>query len=74
MKTNSESFEKSKILKICVEFETNIRIKTLRNDSSVVSFCQMIFLCEEHGIQQKFTTMNTPHQNGVAKKKKIGPF
>jgi hypothetical protein len=31
MKTKSESFEKFNVLKRCVEFETNIRIKTLRS-------------------------------------------
>jgi hypothetical protein len=51
MKTKSECFEKFKIFKRCVKFETNIRIKTLRSDRGgeflSINFCSF---CEEHGV------------------------
>jgi transposase InsO family protein len=51
MKTKSEGFEKFKIFKRCVEFKTNIRIKTLRSDKGG-EFLSNEFssFCEEYGI------------------------
>ncbi len=70
MKTKNESFDKFKFLKRCVEFETNIRIKTLRSGRGG-EFLSNDFssFYEEHGMQQELTTTYTPHHNGVVGRK-----
>jgi transposase InsO family protein len=70
MKTKNESFDKFNLKKRCVEFETNIRIKTFRSGKGGEFLSNdFSFFCEEHGIQQELTTTYTPHHNGVVERK-----
>jgi transposase InsO family protein len=70
MKTKNESFEKFNLKKRCVEFETNIRINTLRSGRGGEFLSNdFILFFEEHGIQQELDTTYTPHHNGVVERK-----
>jgi transposase InsO family protein len=70
MKIKSERFEKFNLKKICVEFETNIRINTLRSGRGGEFLSNaFILFSEEHVIQQELTTTYTPHHNGVVERK-----
>ena len=70
LKKKSEAFECFKIYKELVENETDLKIKFLRSDNGG-EFISKLFqkYCDKNGIKRKFSTAQTPQQNGVDERK-----
>ena len=70
MKNKSEVFERFCNFKALVENQSGLHIKVLRTDRGGEYISKYLLLfCRENGIHKQFTTIYTPQQNGVTKRK-----
>jgi transposase InsO family protein len=71
-KIKNETFENFKVFKRMIENHGRKRIKILRtNKGGEFLSKKSITFCEQSGIQKQLITSYTPHQNGVAKRKRF---
>ena len=71
MRSKDETFNKFKCYKSIVENQMEKKIKILRSDRGGEYFpTEFTLYCEENGIIYQRNTPYTPHQNGLAKRKK----
>ena len=72
LRHKSKPFEKFKAFKSLVENDTDLKIKFLRsNNGGEFTSNDFEEFCKTLGIRRRYSTAETPHQNGVVERKNI---
>lgn len=70
LKQKYKEFEKLKVIKALVEYETDLKIEHLRSDNGgEFSLDEFNQFSEIDGIKIHFSALRTPQQNGVIERK-----